>query len=96
MDFVYDTSADAALSEFEQGSNPAPVKQAVSAVLAQFEEDPNNSRWRKRRYQSPPVFGFTIRTSVDNYLILWRMETVRSDPAATEDTIIVEYFGPDI
>jgi hypothetical protein len=96
MDVVYDTSADAALSEFEQGSAPDTAKQAVSSVLAKFEDDPDNSRWRKRRYQSPPVWGFTIGTSVDNYLVLWRKEPAGSHPSAMDDTIIVEYFGPEI
>lgn len=56
-------------------------------MLAEFEADPADARWRRRRYASPPVFGFTVRTSSEVYLVLW---------SSVEDTAIIEYIGPDI
>ncbi|CAN5721211.1 hypothetical protein BH24ACT5_BH24ACT5_03560 [soil metagenome] len=47
-------------------------------------EDPP---WRRRKYTSPPVFGFTVRGPTEDFLVLW---------SRTEDTVVVEYVGTDI
>ena len=85
VEVLYSEDADHALTELE--TNADSLYARTAAALGEFESNPTDPRWRRRKYTSPPVFGFTVRLASEDFLVLW---------SRTDDTVIVEYVGPDI
>lgn len=85
VEVSYSEEADRSLTELE--TNAESVYASIAAVLGEFESKPSDPRWRRRKYTSPPVFGFTVRVPIEDFLVLW---------SRTDDTVVVEYVGRDI
>lgn len=88
IEVMYFKEADAAVTAFAAAEPEDAVRANVLSALAAFEADPSDVRYRRRRYQTPPVFGFTIRTPLEEFLVLWGM--------VDKSTAHVYYFGPNI
>ena len=61
---------------------------AIDAALDILEDNPGDTRARKRAFTSG-VFGMTIRDRTDNWVLLWELDDHNSD------IVRVRYLGPD-
>ena len=61
----------------------------VNDVLDAIEDDPSDAGVRRRRYQSPPVWGVVVRAEgiIEDWLILW---------SETDRGPVVHYIGEDL
>ena len=85
MEVVYSPEALVSLSSL-QVTRPA-LDLAVSNELDRFESEPGLTRWRRRAYSgvASRTFGFEVRASNDEVLVLWQQ--------TAESKITVVYIG---
>lgn len=84
---AFTADADAALTSLENDPTRAHLLGRVMDTLRLIGEDPKPAQVRQRRYQQLDVWGVSVKTSDDDYLVLW------SD--STGETI-VHYLGNDL
>jgi len=83
----FSREADQQLTALQADSALTELYDRVNDVLDLIEDDPTDGQIRKRRYQTPPVWGVPVHGSGRDWTILW------SD---TEIGPVVEYVGPDL
>lgn len=86
---LFNVNADRQLTALAADPARERLYNQVNDVLDLIEDDPGNPRIRRRRYQSPPIWGVVV-TAADttrDWLILWS-ETSRGP--------LVHYIGEDL
>ena len=88
-ELLFSVEADRRLSMLAADPTRERLYDQVNDVLDAIEDDPSDVRVRRRRYQSPPIWGVVARAEgVDeDWLILWS----EADQAA-----VVHYIGEDL
>lgn len=86
---VHYTSEALASLEALATTDPA-MAAAANDELDRFEADPGLTRWKRRGYAgvTPRAYGFAVRGSVDDLLVLWQQ--------IDDTTITVWYIGAPI
>ena len=79
---------EAELARLQKDPSRARLLGAVNRVLDQLEDDPKHRSVRMRRFQSRPLWGVTIISGREEYVLLW-------EPHPTgPDDVAVRYLGP--
>lgn len=87
MRLLFDGNAADTLRALLNDPTRIELANAVRPALAGLRENPGDGKFRRRCYQHPPVYGFVIRSSNDEALILWTL---------TDDAIAIQYIGDDL
>lgn len=86
MQLWFDPEADAQLGKLQDTPQLSELWERVNNVLDGIEDNPTDSQYRRRRYQTPPIWGVPVHGSGKDWLILW---------SETEGGLLIHYIGPE-
>ena len=88
-ELLFSVNADRRLRVLAADQARGRLYNRVNDVLDAIEDDPSDPQVRRRRYQSPPVWGVLVRAEGINedWLILW---------SETSQGPLVHYIGEDL
>ena len=86
---LFSGDADRRLTALAADAGRQELYNHVNDILDLIEEDPDDPRVRRRRYQQPPIWGVVVssRGAASDWLILW---------SETERGQLVHYIGEDL
>ena len=79
MVLKFSPAAEAALEALIANSAKATLLDRLNDLLDVLEDNPDDSRVRRRRFVDPPLWCFTVGDAVDTYLVLWELDAA-GDP----------------
>ena len=85
-ELLFSPDADRQLTALDHDATRGALWERVNDALDAIEADPAAAAVRRRRYQSPPVWGTPVHSAGDDWLILW---------AETDRGPLVLYVGED-
>ena len=86
-DLLFSIEADQQLTMLQADPVRSQLYDRINDVLDAIEDDPGSVEVRRRRYDSPPVWGVPVRGSGEHWLVLW---------SKTQAGPLIHYLGKDL
>ena len=84
---LFSRDADTELSRLQVDHGRSELYDRVNDILDAIEDDPADQTVRRRRYNTPPVWGVPVHGSGEDWLVLW---------SETDEGLVIHYLGPDL